>query len=102
MEGRAGQVLAVGASGPTARPTHAISHLIDTDLDATLPSSFLFGRSDPADPLISRQRRDIGPEVRGRAIELDGISEVCGQLMNSAFTELLSVHRLMGLLGPNA
>ena len=90
---RDGQALAVWASGPTARPAHASAHLIDTDPDATLPCSFLLGRSDPADPLVSRQRRDIGPEARGHGIELDGISEICGQLMNRAVRELLSVHR---------
>src|SRR4249919_917217 len=91
---RDGQALAVWASGPTARPAHASSHLIDTDLDATLPCSFLLGRSYPADPLVSRQRGDdIGPKARGRGIEFDGTSEVCGQLMNRAVRELLSVHK---------
>ena len=92
---RAGRTLAVWASGPAAGPTHAFSHLIDTDFDAALPGSFLLGRSNPADPLISRQRGDIGPQDRGRDIELDGISEVCGQLMNRAVREFLSIHRSM-------
>ena len=92
---RAGKTLAVRAPWPTARPAHAFAHLVDTDLNAAHPSCILLGRSDPADPLVSRQRGDIGPEFRGRDIDLDGISEICGQLMNRAVPELLSFHRSM-------
>ena len=90
------------ASGPTARPAHASSHFIDTDVDATLPCSFLLGRSDPADPLVTSQRGDIGPQARGRGIESDGLSEIRGQLMNRALRELLSVQGRYVSVGPNA
>ena len=89
---RSGHVLAVRAAGPAARPPHALSHLIDTDLDATFPGRFLLWRGDPADPLVSRQRGDIGPETGGGDIKLYGLSEICRQLVNRAVSELLSVH----------
>ena len=83
------------ASGPAARPAHAASHLVDTDLDATLSGSFLLGRSDPTDPLVSRQRGDVRPEAFGRGIKLDGFSEIRRQLMNRAVREFLSGHTSM-------
>jgi hypothetical protein len=82
----------VRASGPTARPAHASPHLIDADLDAALPGGFLLGRSDPTDPLVSRQRGDIGPKARGSGVKLDGFSEICWQLMDRAVREFLTGH----------
>ena len=86
------QDLAVRASGPTAWPAHAAAHLINTDLDAALSGGFLFGRGDPTDPLVTRQRGEIGPEPFGSGIELDGLSKICRQLMNRAVREFLSGH----------
>ena len=80
------------ASGPTARPAHASLHLIDADLDAALPGGFLLGRSDPTDPLVSRQRGDIGPKALGTGVKLDGFSEICWQLMDRAVREFLTGH----------
>ena len=80
------------ASGPTARPAHASPHLIDADLDAALPGGFLLRRSDPTDPLVSRQRGDIGPKARGSGVKLDGFSEICWQLMDRAVREFLIGH----------
>jgi len=82
----------VRTSGPTARPAHASLHLIDADLDAALPGGFLLGRSDPTDPLVSRQRGDIGPNARGSGVKLDGFSEICWQLMDRAVREFLTGH----------
>ena len=80
------------ASGPTARPAHASLHLIDADLDAALPGGFLLGRRDPTDPLVSRQRGDIGPKALGSGVKLDGFSEICWQLMDRAVREFLTSH----------
>ena len=77
---RVWQASAVRASGPTARPAHASLHLIDADLDAALPSGFLLGRSDPTDPLVSRQRGDIGPKALGSGVKLDGFRKSAGSL----------------------
>ena len=68
---------AVWASGPTAGPTHASAHLIDSDLDAALPRVVFLGRSDPTDPLVSRQWGNIGPEALGGDVGFDGSAEVC-------------------------
>ena len=80
------------APGLAARSSHALSHLVDTDINATLSGRFLFGRSDPADPLVSHQRSDIGPKGRSYVIKRDGVSEICGQLVNRSILELLSIY----------
>jgi hypothetical protein len=89
---REGQALAVWTSRPTARPAHTSPHLIDADLDAALSGGFLLSRCDPTDPLVAGQRGDIGPEVLGSGIKLDGFSEICRQLMDRAVREFLTGH----------
>ena len=86
------QSLAVWASGPTARPAHAIAHLINSNLDAALSGDFLLGRGNPTDPLVTRQRGNVGPKVRGCGIQPDGLLEICRQLVNCAAREFLSGH----------
>lgn len=78
---------AVRASGPTTRPAHAFPHFIHADFDATLPGDFLLGRSDPTNPLVSRQRGDIGPEALRSGVRFDGLPEVCWQFMNRAASD---------------
>ena len=86
------QALSVRASGPTTRSAHAAAHLINADLDAALSGGFLLGRSDPTDPLVTCQWRDIRPEVLGPGIELDRLSEIRRQFMHRAVREFLSGH----------
>jgi hypothetical protein len=83
---------AVRASGPTARPAHASPHLIDANLNSALSGGFLLGRSDPTDPLVSRQRGYVGPEVLRSGIKFDGFSEICRQIMDRAVREFLTGH----------
>ena len=56
------------ASRPTAWATHAFVHLVYSDLDAALAGGILLGRSNPADPLVAGQRREVGPEILGRRV----------------------------------
>lgn len=64
------------ASGPTARSAHASAQLIDADLDATLSSLFFLGRCNPTDPLVSRQWRDIAPEVPHGDVGFNGFTKI--------------------------
>jgi hypothetical protein len=89
---RGEQVLAVRASGPTARPAHASAQLIDADLDAALPSLFFLGRRDPTDPFVSRQWGDIGPEALRSGIGFYGFPDICWQFVHRAARDLLSRH----------
>ena len=83
---------AVRASRPAARPAHASAHLVDADLDATFPCGILPGRSNPADPLVSGERRNVVPQAPGRKVGHDGISKVCRQLVDRAICGFLSGH----------
>src|SRR5579864_4797294 len=78
------QSLAMWASGPTARPAHASPHLINSNLDAALSGRFLLGRGNPTDPLVTRQRGNVGPKVLGYGIQLDSLSEIRRQFVNCA------------------
>jgi hypothetical protein len=80
------------ASGPTAWPAHASAHLVNSNLDAALLGGFLLGRGDPADPLVARQRGNLGPKVPGGGIQLDGLPEICRQFVNGAVRKFLSGH----------
>ena len=83
---------AVRASGPAARPAHASAHLVDADLDAAFPCGVLPGRSNPADPLVSGERRNAGPKAPGRKVGHDGFSKVCRQLVDRAIRGFWSCH----------
>lgn len=72
------------ATGPTAWPPHASTHLIETDLDTPLSRLFFPGRRDPTDPLVSRQRGDCRPEACHRCVGFDGPAEVRRQLVDRA------------------
>ena len=89
---------AVRASGPAARPAHASAHLVDADLDAAFPCGILPGRSNPADPLVSGERRNVGPQAPGRKVGHDGFSKVSRQLVDRAIRGFWSCHgsRLLG------
>lgn len=80
------------APGPTARPAHATADLINSNLDATLSGDFLLGRGNPTDPLVTRQRGKVGPQVLGGGIQLDRLSEIRRQFVNCAVLEFLSGH----------
>jgi hypothetical protein len=86
------QASPVRATGPAARPAHSSAHLIDADLDAALSSLFFLGRRNPADPLVSCQWRDIGPEPLGIGVGFDSHLKVCRQFVDRAARYLLSGH----------
>jgi hypothetical protein len=82
----------VRATGPTARPTHSSTHLIDADLDAALPSLFFLGRGNPTDPLVSCQWGYIGPEALGSGVGFNGYPKVRRQFVDRAARYVLSGH----------
>jgi hypothetical protein len=90
--GRGRQTLAVWAPRPTTRPAHAAAHLIEPDFDAAFSGGLLFGRRDPTDPLVTRQRGEVGPKPFSNSIELDSLSEISWEFMNRAVCDLLSGH----------
>jgi hypothetical protein len=69
-------ISAMRAAGPTARPAHSSTHLIEANLDAAFPGHFLLGRSDPTDPLVSRKRGNSGQEAFRSGVGFDGFAEI--------------------------
>jgi hypothetical protein len=67
-------------------------HLIETYFDAALSGGFLFCRCDPTDPLVTRERRKVGPKSFSNRIELDGLSEIYWEFMDRAVREFLRRH----------
>jgi hypothetical protein len=91
----------VRAPRPTTRPAHAAAHLIDAYFDAAFSGGFLFGRRDPTNPLVTRQRGEVGPKPLSNGIKLNRLSEISWELMNRAVRELLSVHTPSVFVPPN-
>lgn len=60
---------AMRAFRPAAGPAQASAHLVDPHRDTPHSGGFLLGRSDPANPLVTRQRGDGKPKFRSRRIE---------------------------------
>jgi hypothetical protein len=87
-----GRASAVRASRPAARSAHAAPHLIHANLDAPLPCGVLLWGSDPADPLVSGQRSDLGPQPLHCGIGFEGFSEVRWQPMHRTARESSSCH----------
>ena len=81
------------ATLPTARPAHAAAHLIEPYSD-TMGSRFLFlCGSDPADPLVAREWRDIRPHAFHLSVRLDCPSKICWQRMYGAGGVFFLRHR---------
>jgi len=55
------------ATGPTARPPHPARKFGQGFLDPDASRFLLFARDDPANPLVTRQGRDIVPYGLRRA-----------------------------------
>ena len=66
----------MGAAGPAARPPHASAHLIDADSYTTTSGLVLFGRSNPANPFIPRERCNIRPQSLRPRVRLDGFAKI--------------------------
>ena len=87
-----GRSLAMRATRPAAGPAHASLQLVDANRDTPLPGGLLLGRSDPADPLVAGQRREVRPELPDRAVSADGFAEVGREQMHRAARESGSCH----------
>ena len=84
--------LAMRAPRPAARPPQAAVHFVEPDRDAALSGVVLLGRSDPADPLIARERGKVGPKISGPVIRSQRGPQISGQLMDRATRELWRLH----------
>lgn len=87
------RVSAVRAAGPATRTALAISQVCASPVDALAPGLLLLGGFDPADPFVSRQRRDRLPGGKGCIVGLERGSDIVGKMMDdSAWNEFFLGH----------
>lgn len=69
-------LLTMRAARPTAGSAHTFAHLIKPDRDPTAPGFILLRGSDPANPLIARQRRDFLPQTLYTNVRVDRFAKI--------------------------
>jgi hypothetical protein len=69
----------VRAPWPAARPTLAFLQLLLGPADAAFSGHLLLGILDPADELVSGQRRDVLPGIECRQVGDQRLAQVCGK-----------------------
>jgi len=84
--------LAMLAPGPAARSAHAFLQFLLGPADAALPGLLLLGILDPADELVTRQRRDVFPGSESRGVPDQCRAEVCRQFVHHPTGDSLAVH----------
>jgi len=84
--------LAVPAPWPAAGPPLAFLQLLLGPADAAFSGYLLPGVLDPADELVSGQRRDVVPSIECRRVGNQRIAQVCGKLVHYPAGHSLAVH----------
>jgi hypothetical protein len=64
------------AAGPAARPALSLHKPRARPLDPPAPCFRLFGILDPADPLITRERRNILPRGQRSRVGRQGLAQI--------------------------
>src|SRR5947208_6880785 len=85
--------LAVPAPRPAAGPTLAFLQLLLGPANAAFSGHFLLGILNPADELVSGQRRDVLPSIECRRVGDQRLAQVCGKLVHHATGHSLAAHR---------
>jgi len=84
--------LAVPAPWPAAGPPLAFLQLLLGPADAAFSGYLLPGVLNPADELVSGQRRDVVPSIECRRVGNQRIAQVCGKLVHYPAGHSLAVH----------
>ena len=77
---------------PTARPTHTILELRDNSSNVVFSGFGLLHKGYPANPLITRQRREIFPQLQRRLVCHQGLLKVWWHSVCYSAGNLLYVH----------
>src|SRR6185437_1148347 len=84
---------AVFAARPAARPAFAFLEFLLGATDTARPGRLLFGILDPADELVSGQRRDVVPSAQRHGIGDQRLAQVGGQLVHHPTGYAPAAHR---------
>jgi hypothetical protein len=85
--------LAVPAPWPAARPTLAFLQLLPGPANAAFSGHLLLGVLDPADELVSGQRRDVLPSIECRRVGDQRLAQVCRKLVHHPTGHSRAAHR---------
>ena len=85
--------LAVPAPWPAAGPTLAFLQLLLGPANAAFSSHLLLCILDPADELVSGQRRDVLPSTECGRVGDQRLAQVCGKLVHHPTGHSLAAHR---------
>jgi hypothetical protein len=88
-----GGALAVPAPWPAAGPTLAFLQLLLSPANAAFSGHLLLGIVDPADELVSGQRRDVVPRIECGRVGDQRLAQVCGKLVHHPTGHSLAAHR---------
>ena len=84
--------LAVPAPWPAAGPTLAFLQLLLGPANAAFSGHLLLGILDPADELVSGQRRDVLPSIERRRVGDQRVAQVCGKVVHHPTGHSLVAH----------
>src|SRR5262245_52843298 len=87
----------MGTTWPAAWPALAIDKISASPLDPSAASLRLFCRSNPTNPLVTSERRNVLPCRLGSKGRVNGVAQVRRQLMHRA-GHLFFLHRI--IFGP--
>jgi hypothetical protein len=72
----------MGTARPTTRSSLSVSEAGTAPFDPASSCLCFFGRLDPANPFIARQRRDVLPRLQRFCVGGQRLFQVCGQVMD--------------------
>ena len=86
-------LLRAGSAMRTARPTTGAAFarlkFLDRALDSSDARRYLFGRDDPTNPFVSRQRRQILPGRLRRGFRIEGAAKVRREIVHGTGVDLI-------------
>ena len=85
--------LAVPAPRPAAGPTPAFLQFLLGPANAPFSGHLLLGILDPADELVTGQRRDVLPSIECRGVGYQRVAQVSWKLVHHPTGHLRAAHR---------
>lgn len=83
---------AMRTAGPTTRAAFPRLEILDCALDSAVARRFLFGRDDPTNPFVSRQRRQIPPSRPRRGSRAEGRAHIFRYFVHGSGFSLVLYH----------
>ena len=82
-------------AGPATGAAFALLEVLDSALNAAAARRLSFGRNNPTDPFVLRQRRQILPRSLRRCLRADGLAQVRRQFVHRAGSAIVLDHNVL-------